>query len=56
MRSIMDTFRVDDLPLESKVVTEALDKVQQQVEAYYYDIRQKVIVISKESRLASRLD
>jgi preprotein translocase subunit SecA len=43
MKSILDTFRVgDDLPLESKAVSETLDKVQQQVEAYYYDIRQKV--------------
>lgn len=43
MKNILDTFRVgDDLPLESPVVTEALDKVQGQVEQYYYDIRQKV--------------
>jgi preprotein translocase subunit SecA len=43
MKTILDTFRVgDDLPLESPIVTEALDKVQAQVEQYYYDIRQKV--------------
>lgn len=43
MQKIMDTFRVgEDLPIESIPVSETLDKVQQQVESYYYDIRQKV--------------
>ncbi len=43
MKSILDTFRVgEDLPIESKPVSDTLDKVQQQVESYYYDIRQKV--------------
>jgi len=38
MKSILDTFRVgDDLPIESKPVSDTLDKVQQQVESYYYD-------------------
>ncbi len=53
MQGIMDTFRVgEDLPIESPTVSEALDKVQQQVESYYYDIRQKLLafdnVISKQ--------
>lgn len=39
----MDTFRVgDDLPIESKAVTDTLDKVQEKVENYYANIRQKV--------------
>ena len=43
MAAVMDTFRVgDDLPIESPLVSENLDKVQMQVESYYYDIRQKV--------------
>jgi preprotein translocase subunit SecA len=53
IQSVMDTFRVgDDLPIESPTVSEALDKVQQQVESYYFDIRQKLLafdnVISKQ--------
>lgn len=53
MQGIMDTFRVgEDLPIESPTVSEALDKVQQQVESYYFDIRQKLLafdnVISKQ--------
>ena len=55
MKGILDTFRVgEDLPIESKPVSDTLDKVQQQVESYYYDIRQKLLafdnVISKQRK------
>merc|ERR1711871_891389 len=43
MTSLLENFRVaDDMPIESDMVVQALDKVQQQVEAYYQGNRQQV--------------
>lgn len=40
---LMETFRVgEDLPLENKLVTNALDSAQENVEAYFRDIRQQL--------------
>lgn len=43
MTNLLENFRVaDDMPIESDMVVQALDKVQQQVEAYYQGNRQQV--------------
>merc|ERR1711871_268192 len=43
MTSLLENFRVaDDMPIESDMVVQALDKVQQQVEGYYQGNRQQV--------------
>jgi len=48
IKNIMDTFRVgDDLPIESKGVTDTLDKVQEKVENYNANIRQKVCILQQ---------
>ena len=43
MTNLLENFRVaDDMPIESDMVVQALDKVQHQVEAYYQGNRQQV--------------
>jgi preprotein translocase subunit SecA len=43
MTNLLENFRVaDDMPIESDMVVQALDKVQQQVEGYYQGNRQQV--------------
>lgn len=38
----MSAFRIDDLPIESKMLTGALDGAQRKVEAYFFDIRKQL--------------
>ena len=38
----MVAFRVEDLPMESQMLTDALDTAQKRVEAYFYDIRKNL--------------
>ncbi len=41
--SLMDAFRVEeDMPIESKMLTNSLEGAQKKVETYYYDIRKQV--------------
>uniref|UniRef100_A0A7S2CRF3 SecA family profile domain-containing protein n=1 Tax=Florenciella parvula TaxID=236787 RepID=A0A7S2CRF3_9STRA len=48
LKSIMDSFRVsDDMPLEAKMVTDAIDKVQNKVEEYYSEIREQVFTFDE---------
>jgi preprotein translocase subunit SecA len=35
----MVAFRVEDLPMESTMLSDALDTAQKRVESYFYDIR-----------------
>ena len=35
----MAAFQIDDLPIESAMLTNALDEAQRKVESYFYDIR-----------------
>lgn len=43
MAGLMDNFRVaEDMPIESDLVNQALDKIQGQVEDYYRSTRQQV--------------
>ena len=38
----MSAFRVEDLPIESKMLTKALDEAQRKVENYFFDIRKQL--------------
>lgn len=38
----MRAFRVEDLPIESKMLTKALDEAQKKVENYFFDIRKQL--------------
>ncbi len=38
----MKAFRVEDLPIESKMLTKALDEAQRKVENYFFDIRKQL--------------
>lgn len=39
---MMRAFRVEDLPIESKMLTKALDEAQRKVENYFFDIRKQL--------------
>lgn len=39
---VVQAFRVDDLPIESGMLTDALDNAQRKVEAYFFDIRKQL--------------
>lgn len=39
IKNLMVAFRVEDLPMESQMLTDALDTAQKRVESYFYDIR-----------------
>ncbi|KAL1321450.1 hypothetical protein HN51_066268 [Arachis hypogaea] len=41
-QGLMRAFRVEDLPIESKMLTKALDKAQRKVENYFFDIRKQL--------------
>jgi preprotein translocase subunit SecA len=38
----MSAFRVEDLPIESQMLTKALDEAQRKVENYFFDIRKQL--------------
>ena len=38
----MNAFRVEDMPIESGMLTRSLEGAQKKVETYYYDIRKQV--------------
>ncbi|GAB2298519.1 hypothetical protein Dimus_032583 [Dionaea muscipula] len=42
IQGLMRAFRVEDLPLESKMLTKALDEAQRKVENYFFDIRKQL--------------
>ncbi|RYQ89533.1 hypothetical protein Ahy_B09g096120 isoform F [Arachis hypogaea] len=41
-QGLMRAFRVEDLPIESKMLTKALDEAQRKVENYFFDIRKQL--------------
>ncbi|XWS46377.1 hypothetical protein CRYUN_Cryun14cG0060500 [Craigia yunnanensis] len=41
LKGLMRAFRVEDLPIESKMLTKALDEAQRKVENYFFDIRKQ---------------
>ncbi|XP_074303697.1 protein translocase subunit SecA, chloroplastic [Silene latifolia] len=42
IQGLMRAFRVEDLPIESKMLTRALDEAQRKVESYFFDIRKQL--------------
>ncbi|XP_027180858.1 protein translocase subunit SecA, chloroplastic [Coffea eugenioides] len=42
IQGLMRAFRVEDLPIESKMLTKALDEAQRKVENYFFDIRKQL--------------
>lgn len=42
VQGLMKAFRVEDLPIESKMLTKALDEAQRKVENYFFDIRKQL--------------
>ncbi|KAK9067746.1 hypothetical protein SSX86_011857 [Deinandra increscens subsp. villosa] len=42
IQGMMRAFRVEDIPIESKMLTKALDEAQRKVENYFFDIRKQL--------------
>lgn len=42
IQGLMSAFRVEDLPIESNMLTKALDEAQRKVENYFFDIRKQL--------------
>ena len=42
IQALMSAFRVDDMPIESGMLTQSLDSAQKKVETYFYDIRKQL--------------
>ncbi|GBG68260.1 hypothetical protein CBR_g2809 [Chara braunii] len=42
VQALMKAFRVEDLPIESKMLSKSLDEAQKKVETYFYDIRKQL--------------
>ncbi|GAX74750.1 hypothetical protein CEUSTIGMA_g2197.t1 [Chlamydomonas eustigma] len=42
IKSLMSAFRVEDLPMESQMLSDALDTAQKRVENYFFDIRKNL--------------
>ncbi|KAL3689898.1 hypothetical protein R1sor_016207 [Riccia sorocarpa] len=58
IQGLMKAFRVEDLPIESKMLTKALDEAQKKVENYFFDIRKQLfeydeVLNSQRDRLYS---
>ena len=42
IQNLMSVFRVEDMPIESGMLTQSLDQAQKKVETYFYDIRKQL--------------
>ncbi|XP_078444412.1 albino or Glassy Yellow 1 [Wolffia australiana] len=42
IQGLMKAFRVEDLPIESQMLTKSLDEAQRKVENYFFDIRKQL--------------
>ena len=42
IQNMMSMFRVEDMPIESSMLTASLDSAQTKVETYFYDIREQL--------------
>ncbi|GAB4816599.1 hypothetical protein N2152v2_003645, partial [Parachlorella kessleri] len=42
IKGMMTAFRIEDLPIESQMLTNALDEAQRKVESYFFDIRKQL--------------
>ncbi|KAJ9529991.1 hypothetical protein QJQ45_023225, partial [Haematococcus lacustris] len=55
IKNLMVAFRVEDLPMESKMLTDALDTAQKRVENYFFDIRNPLLPAAPDALLAAAL-
>lgn len=39
IKGMMTALQIGDLPIESKMLTDALDEAQKKVESYFFDLR-----------------
>jgi hypothetical protein len=42
IKGLMVAFQIEDLPMESQMLSDALDTAQKRVESYFYDIRKNL--------------
>jgi preprotein translocase subunit SecA len=42
IQNLMSAFSVEDMPIESGMLTQSLDSAQKKVETYFYDIRKQL--------------
>jgi preprotein translocase subunit SecA len=42
IKGMMGVFGIDDVPLESNMLSKSLNEAQKKVETYFYDIRKQV--------------
>ena len=42
IQNMMNMFQIEDLPIESQMLTNSLDNVQKKVESYFFDIRKNL--------------
>jgi preprotein translocase subunit SecA len=42
IKGMMSAFKIEDLPIESNMLTSALDEAQRKVESYFFDIRKQL--------------
>lgn len=42
IKGLMTAFQIEDLPIESQMLTNALDEAQRKVESYFFDIRKQL--------------
>ncbi|CAL8466787.1 g6323 [Coccomyxa elongata] len=42
IKGLMSVFQIEDLPIESKMLTDALTEAQRKVESYFFDIRRQL--------------
>ena len=42
IQALMSAFRIEDMPIESGMLTQSLDQAQKKVETYFYDIRKQL--------------
>lgn len=50
LQGLMKAFRVEDLPIESKMLTGALNEAQRKVENYFFDIRKQLFEYDQVSK------
>ena len=54
IQNMMSMFRVEDMPIESSMLTASLDSAQTKVETYFYDIRKQLFDYDQVLNFATR--
>ena len=56
IKGLMKVFQIEDLPLESKMLTDALTEAQRKVEAYFFGEPRPTVAAFSERRIATTAD